>query len=828
MSRAAHKLLAGSGAVAAYEIDQSLMFAREDSAQLNWNPGSGATSYRKWTFSAWVKRSGLGTTQIIFGCYSGSGTSDQDYNILYFNSDDTLRFGFYTGDFIATARKFRDVGAWYHVCLVLNTLDVTTASERLRLYINGVEETSFIGTTNYPAEDYNLGVLRGNPHYLGWTNSTHYYDGYMAEVYLIDSLPLTPSSFGKTDSATDQWIPKEYTGTYPGESVYLKLASGAIGTDSSGNGNTWSTSSMGNSDVLLDTPTNNFCVWNSVDTGSYCTLTQGSLTSAGNTAADAGWTHSTMAMMDGSGKWYSEHRVEALFSTGGNYPSVGVSSIKDGYYNGTLTTSRYYTDYCQIKPTGNVAETGSIFTEQSGMDLGSNLSAGDIINVAVDTDNKKVWFGVNGTWNGSGNPGGNSNPTFTYSTATDLVISAQHLKGTGAGEGTSTVTSNFGQNGTFNGEITAGGNSDGSGIGDFKYSVPSNFKAVCTKSISAPTIKKPESHFNTVLWSGNGTEDRGITGVGFQPDLVILKSRTNTYYPQWHDAVRGTSGGLLYSNNTNAEDATYSLASFDSDGFTVMKDADNDAQNDSGENYVAWCWKANGSGSSNEDGSINTTKTSANTASGFSIVTYTGTGSNATIGHGLGVAPSLIIVKNRDQTDKWVIYSSVTDETDYLQFDRDTYTSDDNTMWNDTAPTSSVFSIGTAHEVNANTEEYVGYCFASVVGFSKIGKYLGNGSSSDGTFVYTGFRPSFVMWKRTSDVGRWQIIDNVRDTFNIATRGINWNSTGAENTGGNYWDIDFVSNGFKFRTTETETNNSGSPYLYMAFAEAPFKYANAR
>jgi len=573
---------------------------------------------------------------------------------------------------------------------------------------------------------------------------------------------------------------------------------------------------------MLDTPTNNFCTLDEGDTGSYATLTQGALTSEGNTSADAGWTHSTMAMMDGSGKWYSEHRVVEFFETGGSYPSIVVSSVKDGYYNGTLLTSRYYADYCKLKPSGDVEENGSLFTEQSGMDTGSDLSAGDIINVAVDTDNKKVWFGINGTWNGSGNPGGNSNPTFTYSTATDLVFSCQHLHGTGS-EGTSTVVSNFGQNGTFNGAITAAGNSDGNDIGDFKYSVPSGFLALCASNISTPTIKKPSDHFNPVLYTGNGST-QSITGAGFQPDLVWIKNRSASDNHKLTDAVRGVTKEI--ESNTNDIEATNDdgLTAFGSDGFSL---GDDDEYNTNTENYVSWNWKAGNSSASNEDGSINTTATSVNTTAGFSISNYQGTGSNATVGHGLGVAPSVIIIKNRDTDDNWRVYS-LNDPTDYLALNWTGASTDDNTTWNDTAPTSSVFTIGTDTNVNRSGDDFIAYCFAEVAGFSKFGKYLGNGDTN-GSVIRLGFKPAFVIVKKSSSSGSsWFMWDNKRDSYNPVGVNSMWADAVNGDTDHSSYYVDFLSNGFKLRGTNAGSNASGGTIMYMAWAEAPLSYSTAR
>ena len=263
-------------------------------------------------------------------------------------------------------------------------------------------------------------------------------------------------------------------------------------------------------------------------------------------------------------------------------------------------------------------------------------------------------------------------------------------------------TFNFGQNGSFLGSVTSQGNADGNGIGDFYYSPPSGYLALCSKNLSTPAVKKSTEHFNTVLYTGDETA-RSITGVGFEPSWVWIKERSAGGSHRIFDQVRGLNK-VLQSDQTREELDRTEVTAFNSDGFSL---ADSVTVNQDGVTHVAWNWKANGSGSSNTDGSINTTATSVNTTAGFSISNYQGTGSNATVGHGLGVAPSVIIIKNRSQADDWAVYSRG-DATDYLELNTNSYSqlasTDDNTYWNDTAPTSSVFTIGTAQSVNASSE----------------------------------------------------------------------------------------------------------------------------
>jgi hypothetical protein len=331
------------------------------------------------------------------------------------------------------------------------------------------------------------------------------------------------------------------------------------------------------------------------------------------------------------------------------------------------------------------------------------------------------------------------------------------------------------------------------------------------------TINKSTDYFNTKLYTGNGGT-QSITGVGFQPDWVWYKNRSATANHGLFDAVRGATK-LIQSNSTSAEQTVSGVTSFNSDGFGIGADSDG---NGNGNNIVSWNWKAGGGqGSSNTDGSINTTYTSVNTTAGFSISKYTGTGSNATVGHGLGVAPKMIIVKCTSQTDAWGVYHSSVGAGKYLKLNETSAESTATTVF-PTAQTSSIFYLGDSGLVNGSGRTYIAYCFAEKTGYSKFGSYVGNGNTN-GTFIYTGFKPAFVIYKKaiqTGNAGRWSIRDNKRDTFNVATKGLEANGSSAENTGSQYWDLDMLSNGFKLRTTEHETNGNGETFIYMAFGQS--------
>jgi hypothetical protein len=336
-------------------------------------------------------------------------------------------------------------------------------------------------------------------------------------------------------------------------------------------------------------------------------------------------------------------------------------------------------------------------------------------------------------------------------------------------------------------------------------------------------------------WTGDGLNPRSITntvnGVSFQPDLVWAKLRSGAASHNLYDSVRGV-GNVIYSDltATEANNNPYGyLTAFNSNGFSSTTGSTSNAYfNANGSTYVGWQWKANGTAVTNTAGSI-TSQVSANTTSGFSVVTYTGnltTVGTATVGHGLGVAPAMIIFKGRNATTSWpVFHTSLTSWNWCCILDGTNAQIDQTGNGSMSAPTSTVFSTNWTTGMNTNGTTEVAYCFAPVAGYSAFGKYTGNGSA-DGPFVYLGFRPRFVLVKdATSAGGYWEIHDTSRSTYNSTTARLWPNVNSAEATGA---DIDFLSNGFKIRTTDGTVNNSGSTIIYAAFAENPFKYANAR
>ncbi len=336
------------------------------------------------------------------------------------------------------------------------------------------------------------------------------------------------------------------------------------------------------------------------------------------------------------------------------------------------------------------------------------------------------------------------------------------------------------------------------------------------------TINKPTDYFENLTWSGNSTDDRAISGLDFAPNFVWIKCRNNGQNHNLFNTITGATK-YLQSNASNAEetDAT-SLKSFTSDGYTLGTGSTVNSSSPSTKTYASWNWKANGSGSANTDGTISST-VSANTTSGFSIVSWDGSDANGNIGHGLGLAPRVIFIKNRESAEQWYVYHESMGNGNKLTLNDNSAQSSAADWWQDTSPTSSVFYVSGVDGING-PHQMIAYCFAEKTGYSKFGSYVGNGNA-DGTFVYTGFKPAFIIVKRTDTTGDWQLMDNKRDPINAMDTNLFPNTTDVDTSSSTY-DTDFVSNGFKFRGTSGARNGSGSTYIYMAFAEAPLVGTN--
>jgi hypothetical protein len=426
---------------------------------------------------------------------------------------------------------------------------------------------------------------------------------------------------------------------------------------------------------------------------------------------------------------------------------------------------------------------GAKFTNSTSTAYGSTYTTNDIISVALDLDNGKIWWAKNGVFQASGDPAAGTNAAFTGISGSYTAIFGDD---TGGGI---TVAFNFGQR-------------------PFAYTPPTGFKALNTLNLPEPTILKGNQYFDATTYTGQNTSLSVTNSGSMQPDFVWIKKRNGATDHNLVDSVRGTDKNLI-SNSAAAESTVARLTSFDSGGFTLAGAFDN--TNLSGSTYVGWQWKEGAT-------------------QGFDIVTYTGTGVARTVAHSLGVAPSMMIVKNRTTAvaGAWPVYHQAIGATNYLFLDLTDAQSSVATPFNDTAPTSTVFSVDGGDRVNKSGNGIVAYLFAEVAGFSKFGSYTGNGSA-DGPFCFTGFLPRWVMIKRTDSTGDWYIWDTARNTFNLMTQVLFADLSAAESTyAAPNPVIDVLSNGFKQRGTYPHNNASGGTYIYMAFAEHPFKNALAR
>jgi len=696
-------------------------------------------------------------------------------------------------------------GQWYHYAVV------QVGDTSLKMYADGTEVDT-TATLMTDASGTYINWFIGGGYNNGGSHSDNYYlNGYLDEIRVSDVArytgAFTPSTTEfTTDANTLLLIHSNWGGT--------------LGADSSGNYNTFTVTNLVATDQMEDSPTNNFATFNPLiynPDASGCTFSEGNLKAS---ISDGSYTSVAAGTIYGSGKFYCEFYIGANTNAvgGGGYPIIGVISSD---YSATTIAEAGQTQvdtYWYYKTGQKIGDGGSAAS------YGDTWTTGDIIGVALDLDNGgNLYFSKNGTWQDSGDPTSGGTATgaaFTGLSGTFTGLS--QMFGNGSAQ---VVLGNFGSDSSFAGTVTAQGNQDDNEIGDFYYEPPSGFLALCTSNLSAPEIADPTDHFNTVLFTGNASADKAVTGVGFAPDLGWFKSRTSTDNNVWYDSVRGVSKALR-SSTTGPETTTSGVTAFDSDGYTL---GDNTMSNYSGA-MVSWNWKGDGvaGGTLNQDGDIDS-YVNVNTTAGFSIVKYTGNGTGGdTVGHGLAQTPEHIILKRRDGDGwSWYGYNEATGNTRSVYLNATNNYDTDSTFWNDTSPTASVFTVGTANGINQDTGTYIAYCFHSVEGYSKVGSYEGNGDA-DGVFVYTGFKPAWVMIKRYDASGQdWRIQNTACDPYNVMSEHLRANTNGAETTSGDDFG-DYLSNGFKARTTSGGWNASGGDYLYIAFAETPFKTANAR
>ena len=945
----------GASGAADFKVERSLRFNDGDTPFLQRGVSS-ASNRKTFTYSVWCKRTENSQT------YSGNSanclfyqgdTSGNEFFYITFNGEDKIEIQQYDyptnqGRKI-TSQRFRDPSAWYHIVLRVDTTN-STANDRIRLYVNGEQVTDF--ATNDGTTSQNLDTWVNDTtfdQYIGKAGYNNLYmDGYLAEINMVDGSSLAPSSFGETNSATGQWVPIDTSAlTFGTNGFRLKFLDNSgtsattLGKDSSGNGNNYTpnnfsvSTGIGN-DSVTDTPTNNFCTLNSLDMSGNA-LEQANL--QGGTAGTTGWRHTRSTFeLPSTGKWYWEYKLPDATADGSNgyMICIAYSNLSLTQYINSDSTGLYGRQVnSKYNNSSSSPVTGSHFTTPNN---------NDILQFAYDADSQKLFTGVNNTWELSANPSTGANPNWTS-------VASGGFPMVGSYGSSRYAAVNFGQQG-------------------FVYTPPTGYKALNSQNLPDPTILFPNKYFETLLYTGNSTNNRAITGLNFQPDFVWMKKRASSIAQHsLVDSLHGTTdngsgngnvGDLdTASNRAPAAQSAGGFESFDANGFTLGKgsnDANADSayqlNNASGQTYVAWNWNAgdtdsatytvkvvsdsgnkyrfndfgtsavtldlaeggtytfdgsdssmsshpfvigtaaNGSeystgvtyqldgasvtysqytsgyssattrkliitvpasapqlyywcsvhsgmgggintnttlGSSNFDGTIQTT-VKASPTSGFSIIRYTGTGSDGTLGHGLGVAPSIYIVKRRSSAKDWYIQVGNLAGIDLGRFlklnanDGISFASD---VFAATADTSTVLNTKSDSATNASGDTYVIYCFSSVEGFSKFGSYTGYlPATGNGSFVYLGFRPAFLIVKKTASEFML-LTDSKRGAINPIDERLfpAYNFTESDEVV-----VDFVSNGFKARNGGGASiiSGSGSGYVFFAFAESPFKNSRAR
>jgi len=838
--------IAANGASAFYNgaTSASMRFRRGigSNTEINRDPSS-AGDRKKHTVSVWVKRTKPSDgSQVLLG---GFASSYSDF--LYFRSDDRLEYTLGNAHSVATDMVFRDTANWYHIVTHFDVANSTTTN-RLKFYVNGVEQTKTVTYGSYPAnQNYAFSntvdqTIGGLTHFGGYE-----LDGYLCDYHFIDGSLVSHNSFGEFKNGV--WIPKivdtsaitygtngfrlEFKGTdTDGPSTSGSVNSNSVGASSvnSNHFHAYSTNQQYHS-ALPDNPENNFSTWNPLFRGgensssiyATSTLTEGALKVSVPTNSYMGNTFRPI-----SGKWYMEMRVT----------TIGHSNKEIDW--GWIQATEYYSNTGhsgQLNKWGIFAFQTHIRIYDETSQLGSNISvslaAGDILQLAWDIDNNKGWVGINNTWYrtdaSDGNPSAGTNQTFTFTADEAQNLQCYIANGTS----TDVHVANFGQDGSFAGGLT-GGNigtaSDANGVGAFKYAPPTGFLALCTANLadtdlSPNQLEQATDYFNVVLKSMSTNSEESIA-VGFQPDWVWGKSRNSGYAWQVYDSNRGTGKYLEFDNGTETTNAN-SLKSFDANGITVGSGA-TFAPYSNGNNVAFFNWKINGGTTTTDNNGSLTSTVQTNSEVGISIATFTvPTQANFSFGHGLGSVPEMFWWKSRTSTQNWIGYHfaktpSVPNQNGfYVNSQLAGFTTGANWI---TELTSTRVAITDGQVSSGSNRDDVVYSFKSVEGFSKIGAYTGNGST-DGTFVYTGFRPAFILVKSYSHGEPWNLVDTKRDTFNVMGNYLQPNTTGTEGT---LAFVDSLSNGFKLRSSGSGFNGSSYSFIYMAFAEQPFKFSNAR
>lgn len=770
-------LLPGAAAPPVHRIPNALRLRASNSAFLSRTP-SVASSQTRATASVWLKRGTLGTDQAIF-----SAGTDGNRLMIAFDPSDGLRQDDSGIIRLVTTDRFRDPTAHLHLVWRVDTHEAT-ASNRIRFYVNNRLVTSFSTNAGMPGQGASLPhVNTAVLHTVGrGSDGGRFFDGLMSAFHFVDGQSLEPSAFGRVDPATGAWVPIRYTGSYGANGFHLPfndaVSTTMIGQDRSGNGNHWTSSGISVTagatfDQMLDTPTNNHATFNPLASQS------GVLDSANMRGGFGGMGEVTQWVS--SGKPYAELTIDTMPA----YVQWGVGGVnyRASPADGTLVGNTTDSYALELEVTNNYIRNNSVAVA-AGLGGGS---AGVVLQIALDMDNNRVWFGRNNTFYDNGNPGAGTSPTYTGLPALVRMC--------------------FGSSGA------SGRFSLNTGQRPFVYTPPSGFGALNTANLPATTIRRGDEAFEVLRYQGNGsTSHRAIQGAKFQGALAWFKDRANAARHTLVDDARGGAFPSLASNTDMSEVAEGEFVSFDPGGVTVKHSPAHAYLNNTSLNCVTWLWRKGA-------------------AYGFDIVTYVGNGvAGRNVAHGLNAVPHMMIVKCRSGGWTWRVYhraAAALPQNGDLRLSQTGAFNVSSAIWNNTPPGGSSFTVGNDPSVNSNGDNLVAYLWTSIPGFSLFGSYAGNGSA-DGPFVWCGFRPRFVMVKRIDGgATNWHMRDSARSPFNLAQAILSPNVSDAEvtSTGESF---DFTANGFKLRSASSETNASGFNYIFAAFAETPFKFANAR
>ena len=755
-------------------IAKSAIFDNGGPAYLDKTYGSSGTSLKKFTFSCWFKLGNdtiAGTSGYFPTLFNVGGESGKYFALFYQSQYRNFQYYSYNSTYDLrgiTVRTFEDTSKWYHIVIAIDTTD-STAGDRVKLYVDGDRITSFTNQVN-PAQDYDLSVGAAEPYYVGFFNSGDTWDGYMAEVNYVDGTAYAPSDFGVTDTSTGRWVPKSLSGiSYGTNGFRMEFANSAgqtIGDDTSGNGNDFTVNNMVAADITTDSPTQNFNNMGGSDTGSF-TKAEGNLKI---TVPGSGIYEQCVGLSSfgvSSGKWYWEVTVNVKGATGYGWKSddnVGGSVAKNT--GGSLGT------VYSVGGSGGFTDgewTDDYSAALSNFSPFTTASADDVIMFALDLDNQKGYVGLNNTWFNSADPAAGTGSIglgylTTHSPNAKFYPMCLRLNTTGTG------TYNFGQK-------------------DFAYTPPTGFKA----------------------WQQDNLPESTKQGIS---DFVWIKNRDALDSHQLYDSSRGVQKEIHSDSNAIESTTTDGLQKFLKGGCQIEDDV---SINTSGESYVAWNWVCNGgTTSANTDGSGATSASTiqVNQTAGFSIVQ--GKYFEGSLAHGLSQAPDVIFYKEiSPNVNNWYVWhKNLTSENYYLLLDSSNAQANfGSNLWSITSTT-----FGKNLSISPGDRDAIAYCWHSVQGFSKFGKYTGNNSSTDNVFVNLGFKPSWLLIKNLSS-GAWTIFDNQRVKFNVNNAVLFGSLTNVERVGTEK--CDFLSNGFKLRNNDANIGASAT-YVYMAFAEHPF------